>query len=222
MFARSRCRLSQRPRCFGRDRRFEGPAKGIPAGSRLQALDADPPGRGSRQSQAPRPGAFRSTTSDPSAHRATRTRVPAAARVRHPTQVLVGPGSADGFAPRRSLIATGVVVSRPAQARRGRSLTFVLTVAGYPSPSRPRCDSPDPAARVSPPAPLLTVAVTPGSPVGVTRSPPSPGGTGTASSDSSDVSPNDHCSADTASPPSAGCQTISPASFSTHSPSAHS
>ena len=32
----------------------------------------------------------------------------------------------------------------------------------------------------------------------------------------------DHSAADTASPPSAGCQTISPASFWTHSPSAHS
>ena len=32
----------------------------------------------------------------------------------------------------------------------------------------------------------------------------------------------DHSAAETASPPSAGCHTISPASFSTHSPSAHS
>ena len=39
---------------------------------------------------------------------------------------------------------------------------------------------------------------------------------------SSPEATRDHSAAETASPPSAGCQTISPASFSTHSPSAHS
>ena len=50
----------------------------------------------------------------------------------------------------------------------------------------------------------------------------SPGVPPAASPDAPGSAPWDHSAAETASPPSAGCQTISPASFWTHSPSAHS
>ena len=47
-------------------------------------------------------------------------------------------------------------------------------------------------------------------------------GSGVAPSGTAPSAVSAHISADTASPPSAGCHTISPASFCTHSPSAHS
>ena len=57
---------------------------------------------------------------------------------------------------------------------------------------------------------------------GGTGAPPRPSGQARSRRHRRPPTARDHSSAETASPPSAGCQTISPASFSTHSPSAQS
>ncbi len=213
-----------------------GALKALPKASRRAAASRHwpliAPVAGSWQSQAPRPGARRSTVSDPSAHRATRTRIPAGAGVRQPTHVLVGSGvrvrdraRQTGRNGRREQSDPPVACCRGRRVGAGGGgpgLPFPLPCAVHLRRRRPRLPAGaavDGGSSTRRRGPVAAVSGPAGAPSG-------PGWPALPrprrSTHRRCCRPATTASADTASPPSAGCQTISPASFSTHSPSAHS
>ena len=154
-----------------------------------------------RHNQAPRPGAVRSTVRRPFGPTTTRTSVPVPPLARHPIQVRTGAAVYPTPSPVSALPAgcSTTALSAPASSAPGRHLERRHLQRPWHAPAarhRPRPPGPGrPHCR----RPQGRLPHRPGRP----NRPPTPRPT-------------------SASPPPAGCHTISPASFCTHSPSAHS